>query len=135
MNKQAILDVLNNLEVVEQQGGEDAYILVKNNLENCAKLVPLGVKDSVINSYGDKETFCILALAYGEGYANFYHKGLVNWPDDAVDLIESLYEERNWIRNEVDKSRDVVKEVINQDLYTSPPSVVHEKLKLLVGQE
>ncbi|GAB1529863.1 MULTISPECIES: hypothetical protein [Brevibacillus] len=31
MNRQAILDVLNNLEVVEINGGDSPYILVKNN--------------------------------------------------------------------------------------------------------
>ncbi|NQF17820.1 hypothetical protein HPY31_28555 [Brevibacillus sp. HB1.3] len=31
MNRQAILDVLNNLEVVETNGGDSPYILVENN--------------------------------------------------------------------------------------------------------
>ncbi|BAH42910.1 hypothetical protein BBR47_19330 [Brevibacillus brevis NBRC 100599] len=31
MNRQAILDVLNNLEVVEINGGDSPYILVENN--------------------------------------------------------------------------------------------------------
>ncbi|USG64572.1 hypothetical protein NDK47_20860 [Brevibacillus ruminantium] len=31
MNSQAVLDVLNSLEVVDMQGGEDSYILVDNN--------------------------------------------------------------------------------------------------------
>ncbi|MCM3131864.1 hypothetical protein M3629_03660 [Paenibacillus polysaccharolyticus] len=90
-DKQAILDVLNSLEVVEKQGGEDSYILVKNNVETRKKLISLGVNPKAINDYGDKETFCILALAFNEGYANFWHKGLlVNWPQEAVDLIEEM---------------------------------------------
>lgn len=90
-NNQAILDVLNNLEVVDQCGGDDAYILVENSLETREKLNNLGVKPETLINYGDEETFCILALAFGEGYANFFYKKLVNWPKEAVELIEELW--------------------------------------------
>lgn len=73
--KQKVLDVLNDLEVVEQNGGEDAYILVANNEENRKKLNKVGVSDKVINQYGDEETFCILTLAFSEGYADLFDKG------------------------------------------------------------
>jgi len=75
MNKQAVLDVLNSLEVIEQQGGEDSYILVANSPENREKLNAVGISTSKINAYGDNETFCILALAFGEGYADEYTNG------------------------------------------------------------
>lgn len=80
MNKQAILDVLNSLEVIETNGGDDAYILVANSEENCRKLNAVGVTDETIMRYGDDETFCILALAFSEGYADEYRDGkLVLW--------------------------------------------------------
>jgi hypothetical protein len=80
MNKQSILDVLNSLEVIEQQGGEDCYILVANNEENRAKLNAVGVSNETILKHGDEETFCILALAFNEGYCDEYKDGkLVLW--------------------------------------------------------
>ncbi|GED55750.1 hypothetical protein [Brevibacillus borstelensis] len=80
MNRQAVLDVLNSLEVVDQIGGESPYILVANNEENRMKLNAVGVTDETITRYGDDETFCILALAFSEGYADEYRDGkLVLW--------------------------------------------------------
>lgn len=91
MDKQAILNVLNNLEVEERNGGDDAYILVNQTPETVAQLNELGVSQDIISKYGDGATFCILALAFNEGYANFWYKGrLVNWPQEAVDLIEEM---------------------------------------------
>ncbi|USG64012.1 hypothetical protein NDK47_24200 [Brevibacillus ruminantium] len=80
MNKQAVLDVLNSLEVIEINGGDSPYILVENSVENRKKLNAVGITDEVIYSYGDDETFCILALAYNEGYADEWRDGkLVLW--------------------------------------------------------
>lgn len=80
MNKQAILDVLNSLKVEEINGGDDPYILVANTEENRKKLNAVGVSDEVIQKYGDDETFCILALAFSEGFADEYRDGkLVIW--------------------------------------------------------
>lgn len=72
--KQAILDVLNSLEVVDQQGGDDAYILVDVTPEMVDKLGVVGIPQETIHKYGDAETVCILALAFGEGYANGFQK-------------------------------------------------------------
>lgn len=72
MNKQAILDVLNSLEVVDQQGGDDAYMLVDNNDDVRGKLAAVGVTSETIRQYGDDESFCVLALAFGEGYCDEY---------------------------------------------------------------
>lgn len=72
MENQKILDVLNSLEVIEKQGGEDSYMLVENNEENRKQLNDVGISNEVIAKYGDNERFCILALAFGEGYADFY---------------------------------------------------------------
>lgn len=108
MDKQAVLDVLNSLEVIETNGGDDAYILVANNEENRKKLNAVGVSDETIKRYGDEETFCILALSASEGYADEWQDGkLVLWgpiddelrtrvvngegtPADAERLLEEL---------------------------------------------
>ncbi|AOZ91585.1 hypothetical protein [Paenibacillus crassostreae] len=74
-NNQAILDVLNSLEVIEQYGGDDAYILVENSIETRAKLNTVGVTDEQILGVGDEEQFCILALACNEGFATDYQDG------------------------------------------------------------
>lgn len=81
MNKQAVLDALNNLEVFEQQGGEDAYVLVKNSKENREKLLAVGVTNEEIDAAGDDETFCILALSFNQNqYADDYMDGkLILW--------------------------------------------------------
>jgi hypothetical protein len=75
MSKQAILDVLNSLEVVEQNGGDEAYILVNNNPENRAELIAVGVAADTIERYGEDDTFCILAMAFNEKYADEYENG------------------------------------------------------------
>lgn len=76
MNKQAIIDVLNSLKVVETNGGDDAYILVENNEENRSKLIEVGVTELEINAVADGETFCLLALAFNCGeYADAYKDG------------------------------------------------------------
>ncbi|WP_332237920.1 hypothetical protein [Sporolactobacillus sp. KGMB 08714] len=79
MGKQDVIDVLNSLEVLERNGGEDAYILVANNEENRKKLNAVGVSNQEIFNAGDNETFCILALAFNGGYADDYdlEKGLI----------------------------------------------------------
>ncbi|MEJ8548420.1 hypothetical protein [Brevibacillus borstelensis] len=61
-------------------GGEDANILVANDGENRKKLNAVGISDETITRYGDDEAFCILALAFNEGYADEYRNGkLVLW--------------------------------------------------------
>ncbi|MEC0089362.1 hypothetical protein [Paenibacillus macquariensis] len=83
-----ILDVLNSLEVVEQEGGDSAYILVENTPETRAKLNAVGVTDEQIMAFGDEETFCILSLACHEGYADGYQDGkLVEWGDIEDEII------------------------------------------------
>lgn len=107
MNRQAILDVLNSLEAVDTIGGVEAYILVDSSKENLRKLNEVGVTDEVIFRYGDKETFCILALAFSEGYADGYSNGklffagLNNFRIEDIDGCEFV------------KSRDVGKMLIS----------------------
>lgn len=79
MDKQAVLDVLNSFEVVDQNGGDDAYILVDNNDINRSKLHEVGVTDKEIHDAGDNETFCILALAMNGKYADDYEGKLILW--------------------------------------------------------
>lgn len=69
IEKQRVLDVLNSLEVLDQLGGEDAYILVDSNEETLKKLNDVGVSRETIYKYGDENGFCILALAFNENYA------------------------------------------------------------------
>jgi len=87
MSRQSILDVLNSLEVVEEDGGDNAYILVENSIENRAKLNAVGVTDEQIMAFGDEETFCILALACHEGYADGYQDGKLVDRGDIEDEI------------------------------------------------
>lgn len=70
--KQQVLDALNNMEVIESNGGEDAYIIVENNEKIRAELNELGISNETIRSYGDEETFCVLSLAFSEGYCDLH---------------------------------------------------------------
>ncbi|MGG3307470.1 hypothetical protein ABER23_08580 [Paenibacillus lautus] len=90
LNRQAILDVLNSFEVVDQSGGEDCYILVENSQVNRSKLNAVGVSSKTIDKYGDHETFCILSLAFGENYADFWASGLTLYGPIDNDLRERV---------------------------------------------
>lgn len=86
IDKNKVLDVLNSLEVVEE--GSEGYILVENSPEVHEKLNALGVASKTINKYGDEETFCIIALAFTEGYANEFVDGkLVSLAQSAMWLV------------------------------------------------
>ncbi|WP_091016050.1 hypothetical protein [Paenibacillus amylolyticus] len=116
MNNKAILNVLNNLEVEEQNSGEDAYILVNQTPDTVTVLKDLGVSQDTISKYGDGETFCILALAFGEGYANFYHNGLVEWPEEAIELVGKYSFEKIGprLRREFDRPHEFIGHTSNE---------------------
>lgn len=86
VEKQRVLGVLNSLEVIETNGGEDAYILVENSEENHKKLNEVGISSETINRYGDEETFCICALAFSEGYCDLYEHGKLIAFDKSIEL-------------------------------------------------
>lgn len=70
--RKKVVDALNSLEIIESQGGEEGYAIFEINDENRATLNAVGLTDDVIHSYGDDETSCILAIGFGEGYADLY---------------------------------------------------------------
>lgn len=72
MNNETIVSVFNSLDVLETNGGEDAYIIVSNTDKNRKKLNDVGVSNAVIDKYADDDTFCILSLALSEGYADLF---------------------------------------------------------------
>lgn len=83
IDKQKVLGVLNSLPVIDAMGGESAYVLVEKDKENLDSLNSVGITNEIVNKYGDEETFCILALASGEGIAQVYtHDQLV----ESVDI-------------------------------------------------
>ncbi|OXS54996.1 hypothetical protein B1A99_24765 [Cohnella sp. CIP 111063] len=61
--KQAILDVLNSLEVISHQDGEMANAFVRNTPENVAALNSVGISVETIKKHGDDEIFCIFSIA------------------------------------------------------------------------
>lgn len=88
IDKNKVLDVLNELEVVEE--GAEGYILVENTSEVHEKLNALGVASETINKYGDEETFCIIALAFSEKYANEFVDGKLVMIPDLASVVEQL---------------------------------------------
>lgn len=70
--KQRVLKVLNGLDVFEENGGEEAYMLVHYNEENRGVLNDVGITDETMLKYGDESSFCILSLAFIEGYCDIY---------------------------------------------------------------
>lgn len=111
-NKIEILNVLNSLEIIDQNGGDDAYMLVANTPETRERLSQLGVSSETIRNYGDDETFCILALAFGEGYATDYKSGVgLIYEEKKIDEIK---EDLNAIADEV-WEKDVFDVITNQE--------------------
>lgn len=88
-----VLEVLNGLEIVEE--GAEGYILVENSKEVHEKLNALGVTSETINKYGDHETFCIITLAFTEGYAN--------------DFVEGKLQKDKWIEQKLTEVFEVEK--------------------------
>lgn len=87
MNKQAVVDVLNSLKVLDRNGGDDAYILIEKNEENRSRLNGVGVSDEIIDSYSEDDTTCIMSMAFGEKFADEYEGGrFVVWQGIDDDL-------------------------------------------------
>jgi len=84
MENQKVLDVLNSLEVVYEEGGDNAALLVKSTVGNLSKLEEVGIGSKTALKYGDTEEkeFCKFALAVSEGYANDYENGKLVWKDE-----------------------------------------------------
>jgi hypothetical protein len=84
--KQRVLDVLNSLEWIETNGGDEAYILVENSEENHKQLNAVGITSETINQYADEETFCALSLAFGEGFCDIYESGKLIAFDKSIEV-------------------------------------------------
>ena len=71
--RQAVLDVLNSLEVSDSEGGESAFIEVHHTLEVTQALKAVGVPAHIQNRYEHNPGYLdILHLALSEGYADYY---------------------------------------------------------------
>lgn len=69
MEKQQVLDVLNELEAFEI--GAEGYALVEINDDVVLRMNGVGVLKEDLEQYGDKdENFCKWAFAFDQGYAN-----------------------------------------------------------------
>lgn len=93
-DNQKVLDVLNKLPVHEMGNSEDAYVLVEITDAVKKEMIAVGVDTETLVKYGDKETFCKLSLAYGEGYANHMAQdGSLHYKEKALILgLKSDYE-------------------------------------------
>lgn len=105
-NKQAVVDVLNSLEIIDQDGGDNAYLLVENSPENHKKLNAVGVSSETINKYCDieKENFCILSLGLSEGYVDQFTGDKLICFDASVEFTLSHEAEKSIVlyKNEGD---------------------------------
>lgn len=102
LTKKAVVAALNSLEVIESSGGEDAYILVENSKENHEILNAVGISSETINGYGDEETFCVLALGFGEGYVDLYEGSKLICFDERFEVELDEDEEKSVIFYKVD---------------------------------
>jgi len=66
---------LNSLEVVDREGGDYAYIHVRDNEENRQKLRSVGITDAQIDEFAEEGIFDILALAMANDWADDYDNG------------------------------------------------------------
>lgn len=92
--RERALNYLNQMEVIESQGGEEAYALVENNEENRYLLTEAGIPLETALKYGGGDTFCILSLACSEGYATWYTGAKLIFNEVSVSEIESKILER-----------------------------------------
>lgn len=84
--KQAVLNVLNDMEWIDTQGGEEGWILVESSEENLQALEEVGISRELALGYGDEETFCVAALAFGEHLADVWdpEKGLIMYSEEGI---------------------------------------------------
>jgi hypothetical protein len=133
IEKQKVLDVLNSLKVIESSGGEEAYALVENNEENRSFLNELGVTTETITGYGDEETFCILALAFSEGYANDYIDGKLVIVPDRYAVYDTATHDINFFDSykQAHDEYAAAKEAILEDAVTGDETVyIFEVIKV-----
>lgn len=123
IDKNKVLDVLNGLEVVEE--GSEGYILVENNKEVHEKLNALGVSSETINKYGDDETFCIIALAFTEGYAKDFRDGKLVTAPNLETEIERF---KNEMAEAADLHLETILELQRIQVLLSPISDENERL-------
>ena len=91
MDKKRVLDVLNSLEVIDEYGGDDFAVIVESSEENFRKLEEVGVSREIALKFGDEESFCIAALAFSEGYADWYEDGkFMNKTYDFECILENI---------------------------------------------
>ena len=115
MDRQNILDALNSLEVVETNGGDEPYMIVENNEANRAKLNAVGVSDEIISKYADEECFCILGLAFGEGYADNFINGKFVYSGRA-DRTKEVEHKVSELLNEIAKENKIKSSILSDYL-------------------
>ena len=98
--RQRVLYFLNQMEVIEENGGEEAYALVENNEDNRNLLSEAGIPLETALKYGDDETFCVLTLAISERYATWYTGSKLIYNEVSVNDIETKIQERMELLNE-----------------------------------
>lgn len=131
MSKQAILDVLNSLPVIDSNGGDDAYILVANTQEVRERLAAAGVVSAandpdVLGRYGDEDEFCILAFAFGDGYANDYQGGKLVWisePTNEGDSRPMTAEQLDEIQKSLDAATPGPWEAKEKEVHTAKEDI------------
>lgn len=85
---------LNQMYVVEANGGEDAYAIVENNETNQRLLKLAGIPLEEALKYGDEEGFCVLSLVFGEDIANYWSGGQFLYIEE-LDEVDKLKEENS----------------------------------------
>jgi len=135
MENQKVLDVLNRIEVFEQSGGEEAYALVEITDEVADQLDSVGISVGDVERYGDKETFCIIAFACSEGYADWYdgNKLLKNdtKSSDEIKLSNNgNMEEVYFLQERIIKKDELIKNAISAMDYNFKDAVEYLKRAL-----
>lgn len=84
--KKEIVKVLNNIEIIEENGGEDGYALAEQNQKNYDDLAAVGVTKETIDEYASDGCFCVLSLAFSENIANHIENGKFKAVEDIVTI-------------------------------------------------
>lgn len=118
-----VLNVINEVEVMETNGGDSPYILIELTDENIQKFNDVGVSSETLNKYGDNETTCLLALAFGEEYADdmtpdgkFVNKK-AEFHNYLENIISNVAEEDNdALQDNVKAIKDMYRKELNKDV-------------------
>lgn len=91
--KPSTIDIINSIEIIEKQGGDDAYILIADSEENRKKLRTAGLNDHQIEECACNGTIDLLWIVAVHAIADDYKDGkFIAWEPLSKEERERVHE-------------------------------------------